>query len=389
MEEVRSLSRASNQSIIDDSQLDEEALAGMLATLDQDIHQLKAECRTLERQSQLMQTLLSSMVEGVIAFDGSERILFANASALCLLEIVEKDTVGWLMVEVTRDPTIQKSVRQALAGQDELTVEFSVARNDKTLRLITRRLLGDPCPGVVVILHDVTDLRRLEKTRSEFVSNVSHELKTPLSSISAYAETLLNGALDDSQNKRRFVERIDEQARRLNELIGDLLSLARIEAQQTRIQTHPVAIAPIAQKCIEDHLPLVDREHVQLILDPPPDPVSVRATEHGLRIILSNLLVNAIKFTPKGEIRLSWMTAGEDVRICVQDTGIGISKENRERVFERFFRTDAGRSRDAGGTGLGLAIVKHMSQSLGGRVELTAELGKGSCFTVIFGRDDS
>jgi len=364
-------------------------LAETLSGLDRDFLRIQAECDDLKQQQELMQTLLASMIEGVIAFDDSERLLFANSSALTLLEIEEKDSVGSLMVEVTRDPVIQKGVRQSLAGHDESTVEILVSRTEKTLQMTTRRLVGDPCPGIVVIFHDVTELRRLEKTRSEFVANVSHELKTPLSSITAYSETLLAGALDDSDHNRRFVQQIDEQAKRLDELIGDLLNLARIEAQQTRLQTQSVAVEPVAARCVEDHLPLVVPGKVRLVLDPPTHPVSVQATVHGLRIILGNLLVNAIKFTTDGTIRLSWRSVGDHVHIVVEDTGMGISEENQERVFERFFRIDAGRSRDSGGTGLGLAIVKHMSQSLGGRVGLTAELGKGSCFTVILSRADS
>ena len=360
-----------------------DSIQEMIQSIELRIKRLEAERSGLEDRSRLLETVFSGMVEGVIAVDPSERILFANDSALPLLDVKEESLVGRLMLEVTRNKSVHDVVRESLAGSDEAPVELEIGRSAKRLRIVARRLPGEPCPGVVLIFHDVTELRRLEAIRSEFVSNVSHELKTPLSTISAYAETLLDGALNDTANNRRFVERIDEQSRRLHELIVDLLRLAHIEAREAAIETEPVCVSAAVDRCIEDHRALIDPQHLQLKCETPPDDVHVLATEEGLRTILNNLVANAIKFTSKGSIRLIWRVVHGQVCISVEDTGMGIAEKNQSRVFERFFRGDSARSRDAGGTGLGLSIVKHLAQSFNGHVELTSKLGVGSRFTVV------
>lgn len=366
-----------------------ESFQQMTRSIELRIKGLETERRGIEDRSRLLETVFSAMVEGVIAVDQSERILFANESALPLLDVKGDSLVGRLMLEVTRNKSVHDVVRESLAGSDEVPIELEIGRRAKQVRIVARRLPGEPCPGVVLIFHDVTELRRLEAIRSEFVSNVSHELKTPLSTISAFAETLLDGALDDPAHNRRFVERIDEQSRRLHELIVDLLRLAHIEAREAAIETEPVCVSAAIERCIEDHRALIDPQHLQLKCDTPPDDTNVLASEDGLRTILNNLVANAIKFTSKGSIRLSWRVDHGQVRISVADSGIGIAEKNQSRVFERFFRADSARSRDAGGTGLGLSIVKHMAQSFNGHVELTSELGVGSRFTVVLPHADS
>ena len=365
------------------------AVLGVLAnTIQMHLADLESQRDVLEERTRMLQTVFSAMVEGVIAFDASERVLFANHSAMPFLDVDSTEVVGRLMLEVSRSVSIHEIVHELLDGKEGATAEIEIGRSGRSWRVLARQLPGSPCAGVVLIFHDVTEVRRLEVIRSEFVANVSHELKTPLSSISAFAETLLDGAIDDAEHNRRFVGRIEEQAKRLHEIVIDLLSLARIESQQAPLETERVSLATAAEQCIADHRHLVDSACVKLEIVSQSD-VHLFATKLDVQAILNNLVANAIKFTQAGSIRLGWAVEAGAVRIEVEDTGIGIAEENQARVFERFFRTDAARSRDVGGTGLGLSIVKHTAQSLGGRVELHSELGVGSRFSVILPTADS
>jgi two-component system phosphate regulon sensor histidine kinase PhoR len=243
---------------------------------------------------------------------------------------------------------------------------------------------------VVLVMHETTALRRLESLRRDFVANVSHELKTPLSSIKAYAETLRNGALNDPQASVTFVERIQEQADRLHHLILDMLSLARIESEQEVFEISSVSVQEAVDGCFESHRPAADAKQIQLIAEPQSTGCFVKADPEGLREILDNLVDNAIKYTPDGgRVIVRWRANeaadGGNTRtatIEVEDTGIGIAADALTRVFERFYRVDKARSRELGGTGLGLAIVKHLAQSFGGGVSARSQTGHGSTFLV-------
>jgi len=244
-------------------------------------------------------------------------------------------------------------------------------------------LPGDPCPGVVLVMHDTTELRRLESLRRDFVANVSHELKTPLTSIKAYTETLRNGAMNDPETSQRFLERIEEQSDRLHHLIMDMLMLARIESDQQAFEIAPIDVAEVVASCVEDRRPAAEAKGISLCVESNQAPCRVRADREGLREILDNLVDNAIKYTPeRGRVTVRWRTDGPMAQIAVEDTGIGIKQEDQRRVFERFYRVDKARARELGGTGLGLSIVKHLTQSFGGKVRVESEPGKGSTFTV-------
>jgi two-component system phosphate regulon sensor histidine kinase PhoR len=248
------------------------------------------------------------------------------------------------------------------------------------------------------VIHDITELRRLESIRRDFLANVSHELKTPLSSIKAYTETLQNGA--DPETTQRFLSRIEEQANRLHNLILDMLVLARIESDHQSFEIVSVDLAEAARGCVEAQRRAADAKRISLHLQCASADGSaacrVRADREGLREILDNLVDNAIKYTPEGgSVTIGWRSdAGKTVEsssrdlqsaICtltVSDTGIGIKPADQERVFERFYRVDKARSRELGGTGLGLSIVKHLAQSFGGSVAVASTPGEGSTFTV-------
>jgi two-component system phosphate regulon sensor histidine kinase PhoR len=232
-------------------------------------------------------------------------------------------------------------------------------------------------------MHDVTELKRLEGLRQQFVANVSHELKTPLSSIKAYTETLLNGALDDPKHARHFLSRIDDQATRLHELILDLLSLARIESGQAAMEITDLPLKGVVASCLRDHLERAKASGLTIENQVKDSPLVVRADEEGLLQILGNLIDNAIKYTPAGgAITVRCRQEANQAVIEVADTGVGIEPEHHSRLFERFYRVDKARSRELGGTGLGLAIVKHLCQAMQGTVSVESQPGKGSVFGV-------
>ncbi len=336
-----------------------------------------------DENSELMETVLGSMIEGVVVIDARQRILYANAAAGPLLDLPAPQVVGRSLFEAARHPRVQKVVEEVLAGRVPERVEYSVPRTGAVVALIASPLPSDPTPGAVLVLHNVTELRRLENLRREFVSNVSHELKTPLTTIQAYTETLLDGAIDDANINRQFLSRIDEQAERLHRLILDLLDLARIEAAEEAYDLVQVPVAATVLKCLDEHQAVASAKNVTLRSEPPPDEVAVWADDEGLLTVLNNLVDNAIKYTPSGgRVTVRWRIDYKRVVLEVEDTGIGIPKPHQARVFERFYRVDKARSRELGGTGLGLSIVKHWAQVFGGTVEVCSEVGRGTTFTI-------
>ncbi|MEE2736764.1 MAG: ATP-binding protein [Planctomycetota bacterium] len=347
------------------------------------IDELQQKRDELANNSERLETVLGGMIEGVIAVDGDERVLFANRAANALLEVAASDIVGRPIWEGVRNPSIQKVVKNALEFKGLQQVELEIPRTQAVVALLAAHLPGDPCPGVVLVFHDVTELRRLENIRREFVSNVSHELKTPLTSIQAYAETLLSGAIDDVDHSRKFLKGIDEQADRLHALILDLLQLSRIESGADVFDVSTVPLAEAIELCVKQHAAICETKQIQLSVQPHSSEIRVLADAEALQTILDNLIDNAINYTPKrGQVIVRLHKNDSMVSIEVEDTGIGISKEHLERIFERFYRVDKARSRELGGTGLGLSIVKHLTQEFGGRVDVASEPGQGSTFTV-------
>lgn len=346
--------------------------------------ELRVRIAQLRENSERLETVLSSMVEGVLAVDADFRILFANDASRRLMGIHTKDIGNRPFLEVARNRPVYDVMVSAFKQDEPFESECqTTGANRRTLSLRATRLPGKPCPGVVVVLHDITDIRRLDGMRREFVANVSHELKTPLSSIKAYAETLRMGAIDDPEYNVQFVTRIEEQSERLHQLILDLLHLARVESGKEAFDIRPVEIGDIVEASLPGFVSVAESRELRLNVESPDEPIFVRGDDDGLRTILDNLVSNAMHYTPPGgSVTIRWMVEGDHVALEVQDTGIGIAENDQERVFERFFRVDKARSRELGGTGLGLAIVKHLSQAFGGEVDLQSKLGEGSTFRV-------
>jgi two-component system phosphate regulon sensor histidine kinase PhoR len=347
----------------------------------------------LEEDRQQLRVVLGAMAEAVIAVDPRRRLIFANTSADALFGL-DDSSVGRLVPELIRSPQVQNAVEETLrlshpdAYQGELAFplrESALRGQSRILSVRGTPLPGYPPSGAVLVFHDVTDLRRLERMRQDFVANASHELKTPLASIKAYAETLIDWALHDASVNRRFLERIDEQADRLNQLILDMLSLARLDSGQEFFEHGPLVLVPVLESCLEGHRGRAEAKNLSLTFEPGSldGETLVLADEEAIRQIFDNLIDNAIKYTPEGgRVRVSCSQGPGAVGVDVTDSGIGIPRDELPRIFERFYRVDKARSRELGGTGLGLSIVKHLVSSIHGHISVTSRPGSGSRFTV-------
>jgi two-component system, OmpR family, phosphate regulon sensor histidine kinase PhoR len=347
--------------------------------------QLATRITALEEDRQQLRAILSGMVEGVVALDADQRVLFANDRAAELLEFPTRKPVGRRLWEVVRRRALLDLVQRALKSSEPCREELRASDgSSRSLTLHVARLPGSPPRGAVMVLHDTTELRRLERLRQEFVANVSHELKTPLTGIKLCTETLLAGAIDDPEHRIRFLEQIAAQGERLHMLILDLLSLARVESGDERFEFEAVSVPAAVGDCFERHRPKAEAHHqtLDVVSEADPAPV-VWADQEAVGQILDNLLDNALKYTPEGgHIRVGWGEENGQVWVQVADDGMGIPAADLPRVFERFYRVDKARSRQMGGTGLGLAIVKHLAQAMKGSVQAASVVGRGATFTV-------
>ncbi|MBN2489404.1 MAG: PAS domain-containing protein, partial [Planctomycetes bacterium] len=331
--------------------------------------------------------ILGSMVEGVVAVDHEERVVQLNAHAAEILATGGEDCLGQRIWEATRRQEVCRVLGAALrSGRDQRAeLRIPAGRGDRhvELRASPLRDAAGRTVGAVVLLHDVTEPRRLETMRRDFVANVSHELKTPLTAIHGLVETLLDDEAMAGETRQRFLAKIRSQADRLLALVTDLLSLSRFESREHRLDRRPVSLREPVAESVERHQAEAERKGVALVLDAPPEPVELLADAEALRQVVDNLLQNAIRYTPHGgRVVVRIRREADHAAIAVEDTGIGIEPRHQARLFERFYRVDTARSRALGGTGLGLSIVKHIAEAHGGDVAVESEPGRGSTFRV-------
>lgn len=350
--------------------------------------------RSLAEERDRLAAVLRSMMEGVAVIDTQERVAFCNGAFAEVWGVHAEFCEGKSIVEIVRQPDILVLIHKALAGEEGVHGELSLGsarpRNfSATVAPIrapnsTEGVAGTPGAsrlGAVVVLHEITELRRIEQVRKDFVANVSHELRTPLTAIQGFAETLLSGALEDTKNNRRFVEIIRSHASRLGSLTDDLLKLSRIEAGKLEPEVRPMKIGELLESGVEAARISAGSKQLALSLNLPARLPAVQGDAGLLREVLQNLLDNAVQYTQAGG-RIEVSAAADDgsIVVTVSDTGIGIPQADQARIFERFYRVDAARSRDVGGTGLGLSIAKHIVESHGGRIWVDSEVGQGSRF---------
>lgn len=348
--------------------------------------ELREKIETVEGQRNELDAVLSSMVEGVLAFDANERLANLNQAAIEMLAIDRDQVKGRYVQEAIRNIRLQKLVAKILESkesqEDEMEIQDGGRRVLQMHGTILRNDKGESL-GALVVLNDITRLRHLENIRRDFVANVSHELKTPITSIKGFVETLQEGALKDPKDAERFLRIISKQADRLNSIIEDLLTLSKIEeSEKTEMRLEEHNIKAVLQDAIAicDAKARVKKIPVALDCD---DELGAKINPELLEQAIINLLDNAIKYSDEGgDVKISAIKLRSEINIRVQDWGIGIERKHLPRLFERFYTVDKARSRELGGTGLGLAIVKHIVLAHHGNVSVESAPGKGSAFTI-------
>jgi two-component system phosphate regulon sensor histidine kinase PhoR len=359
------------------------------ALLNQSLRRMASRIRDLVERLSLESTrrdvILKSMAEGVLAVDHQMRVLFCNqalSNALGIKQLVDENTP---LLGLVRDPRFVNLVSSVLASGETVKTRLQFTADEASVfEVYAAPLSVPPHRGALVILHDITGLERLERVRRDFVANVSHELRTPLTAIRGYAETLLSGAISDTEHNRRFVEIIQAHAIRLNNIAADLLTLSDLESGRRDVQPAQISVEEAVNTALLTVEPEARIRGVRLTRGSVRDAL---ITGHAIRLeqALVNLLDNAVKFNQAGgEARIdAGVNAEGAVFITVSDTGSGMPSDDLPRIFERFYRVDRARSREVGGTGLGLSIVKHVVERMDGSIKVESRLGKGSTFTIL------
>lgn len=390
---IREMTNAARRVALDDlyapmTPPDHPELADLASAMNLMGRQLDERVRTVVEQRNEREAILSSMVEGVIAVNSKRHIISMNRAAAELFDADPARVQGKSIQHAVRNPRVAELIDDSLSQSAPISREISVVARGRETSLQAHaaalRAASGQTIGVVVVLNDVTDLRRLERVRSDFVANVSHELKTPITSIKGFVETLLDGAIDDPEATRRFLEIVAKQADRLNAIIEDLLTLSRIEQDDSASDglLGPGLLLPVIQSAAQLCTGAAESKEIRLTIV---CPALLRARINAplLEQGITNLIDNAIKYSDHGsEVRIEAAAGRSEITIEVIDQGCGIPDEHLPRLFERFYRVDKARSRQIGGTGLGLAIVKHIAQTHGGRIDVESKPGAGSTFRI-------
>jgi len=362
-----------------------DELADLSRTLSQTASELDRTIKTLTDERNRSAAILTSMQEGVIVVDNAQRVTFCNAAFRQAAGVANQGWENRPILELIRHSDLLSMIQQALTEKKVVHGEIVVGSvRTRSFDVTSTPVQSEAAKtGAVMVLHDITEIRRLERARRDFVANVSHEFRTPLTAIQGFAETLLEGALEDAGNRRRFIEIIYDHARRLARLTDDLLRLAQVEAGKLNLEFRPFNVSEIVQPCLETSRIKAAQKDLQLDLENADSLPRLTGDLRCLQGVLQELLDNAIRYSsPGGRIVIKTGLKESDVIIAVSDTGIGIPKADQDRIFERFYRTDPARSRESGGTGLGLSIAKHMIEAHGGKIRVDSEVGKGSTFTI-------
>jgi len=362
-------------------------LADLAKALNEMARQLNARIDTITKERSQIQAILSSMIEGVLAVDSDEHIVSCNKSAAELLGIDANKSHGLSIEEAIRNPQLQQYIKNTIENKQPTETEcFVLNGGGRFLQLYGSSLADDKGnnTGAVLVLHDITRTRQLEEVRRDFVANVSHELKTPVTSIKGFVETLLDGAMNNPQETQKFLRIIARHSDRLNAIIEDLLSLSRLEedSEKRELTFERTSIMPALVSAIELSKVKADQKHitVELFCD---KEITGEINAALIEQAALNLVDNAIKYSQdNSKVQVSAKKQENEVLITISDQGCGIEKEHLDRIFERFYVIDKSRSRKLGGTGLGLSIVKHIAQVHGGHIEVQSTVGKGSIFEI-------
>jgi two-component system, OmpR family, phosphate regulon sensor histidine kinase PhoR len=361
----------------------DDEVGALAEALDRLADNLHGSVQRLGSERDRLAGILETMAEGVLLTDASGKVVIANASLRAMVGAAGQ-LIGKEPIEAIRSDEFVEIVARVTRTQQPVTGEIDL------VGIVPRRVLVRAAPlagrnnqGVVAVMSDVTELRRLESMRRDFVANVSHELRTPIAAIRAAAETLEGGAINDPAAARDFVGMISRHSERLHQLVEDLLQLSRIEAQKLDLKPARIEVTELIDHMIGLYAHSASRREIELVAGDCPGHLHLVSDRRAVEQVLSNLIDNAIKYSSIGaSVTLTAGRNDDDVFIHVRDTGTGIASKHLPRLFERFYRVDRGRSRDVGGTGLGLSIVKHLTEALGGHVSVVSTPGRGSTFTV-------
>jgi two-component system phosphate regulon sensor histidine kinase PhoR len=363
--------------------------SGELGDLSDAFNQMAASLQELvaaaSRERHRLMAALNSSIDAVTAVDAQGQVVFANVAAERLFMRSHEELVGNPFVWIMPNEHVIEALRSSREEGRRETC-FIEQPNRQYLQVISTPIIDGGDWAALVVFHDLTDVRRVEQVRRDFVANVSHELRTPLASIKSVIDTLQSGALDDRSATQDFLSRADAEVDRLVQMVEELLELSRVESERVPLARQEVEMGQVLAKAVGRMRPQAEKEGVSLALEVPPDLPSVIGDAERLEQAAVNLLHNAIKFTPGGgSVHVSAHHADGAVSVDVSDTGIGIAREDLPRIFERFYKADRARARTGahpvGGTGLGLAVVKHTVEAHGGTVSVESELGRGSTFT--------
>ncbi|MFE5318831.1 two-component system histidine kinase PnpS [Paenibacillus sp. NPDC056579] len=349
--------------------------------------------RIIEDESRL-KSVLENMISGVMMIDREGKIVLLNRSAEDILGFSTQELLGKKFDEAKQQYEFTQLIQECIDSKEHIRDEmifYYPSERILEINLSPLSIAEDEWAGVLIVLHDITAVRRLERMRSEFVANVSHELKTPIAAVKGFAETLLAGAMNDKETAKSFLQIIFDESERLNRLIGDILELSKIESKRIPLQFSPVDLHTFVGNCI--HVMNTEAKKKSIDLDMQVDEdMYMEADEDRLRQILINLLSNGINYTPEGgkvRVKVEPIIEGsssgmeyDKIRFTISDTGIGIPKKDLPRIFERFYRVDKARSRSSGGTGLGLSIVKHLVELHRGTIRVDSEVGMGTKFII-------
>ena len=351
-------------------------------TLNKMAQDLEDKIKEIRQQNQELSAIFNSMIEGIIVVDKTSRIVSVNPAIEKIFGILNADAQGKTFLEAVRNNEISEIINNVLTQGKSLSVEVTLVLPGHRIFEVNAVPIfeNDSVNGCLVVIHDITEIRRLETIRRDFVANVSHELKTPLTSIKGFVETLLEGALDDKENNRNFLKIIQNHAERLNSLVNDLLSLSYLESKNISLEINDVNLSRVADEVILGFGSQLRKKRIEVVNGLAPD-ILVKADEERIKQVFTNLIDNALKFNrEKGAIKIYSEEFNGKIRVIVEDSGIGIPEKDIPRIFERFYRVDKARSRELGGTGLGLSIVKHIVELHGGMVGVESSEGSGSRF---------
>jgi len=357
--------------------------------LEKTLELLSGKIAVLERENNAIQAILASMVEGVIAVDKDTRIISINPSIEDTFSVKKNEAEGRLFLEAIRNNELAEVISGVLENKAAISEELNLSWPVQKVFQVNATPIfeGGRISGCLLVIHDITEIRKLERVRSDFVANVSHELKTPLTSIKGFVETLLEGALEDKEESRNFLRIIQDHTDRLNNLINDLLELSHIESKEIALKFERVNLKNVFDVVILGFRSQIKKKGITLNNDLAPG-LALKADKMKLEQVIINLIDNAIKFNKeKGGVRIYSEDLGRKIKVVVEDSGQGIPEKDIPRIFERFYRVDKARSRELGGTGLGLSIVKHIIELHEGTVGVESIEGLGSKFFFIIPKD--